>query len=460
MTLETVTLETTTHKTVGHSEKRYDGLTHVMAETKFVDDIFVPDILMVKAFRSPVAKGKVLSIDISAAERLPGVAGVITHEDVPNNPSDQPVLTEAIRYKGELIAAVAAVDEDTALKAVNLIKVEIDEEEPVFDPLEAMKPGAPKVRPEGNCFMFEDKPFRQIIFGDIEAGFKEADYVVEGEYFHPAIEHAPLETQVSLAVPEANGKLTIYTMSQALYFTLRQIASMLHVEPGDVRCVKWAGRTRGRGSTGLSDIKYIGGFCGGAFGGKNDIHADHVTALLALKTGRPVKWRWTREEETLYSSYRGVWYVKIKDGVKKDGRIVARQVRTIRDSGAYTGLNPYGVDKHCFLVSGPYFIPNIYVQGYCVFTNKPTSGPMRGFGITSATFADEVQMNKIAAKLDMDPWELRFINAYHNGDRTATGRVLDSVYLIETMQALAKKAGVELPYKLTAMTSAEREELK
>lgn len=433
-----------TLKIVGHREKRYDGLAHVAGETQFVDDVFVPGTLTVKAFRSPVVKGNIRNINTSAAERLSGVAGVITHEDVPNNVFglDQPVLAgKTVRYKGQPIAAVAAVDEDTALEALGQIKVEIDEEEPVFDPLEALKPGAPKVRPEGNCFMFGDKPFRRIVFGDIEAGFKEADYVIEGGYFHPAMAPAQLEPQVSLAVPEANGRLTIYTVSQRLYYHLGQLADILHI-------------------AGLSDIKYVGGTVGGTFGSKNDIHADHVTAILALKTGQPVKWRWTREEEMLYSTYRGTWHINIKDGIKKDGRIVARQIRSIRDAGAYTLLNAYVVDKHCFLASGPYFIPNIYIEGYCVYTNKSPASSMRGFGITPATFAVEVQMNKIASELGMDPWELRFVNAYRNGDRTATRRVLDSVYLIETMQALAKKAGVELPDKLMAMTSAERGEQK
>jgi CO/xanthine dehydrogenase Mo-binding subunit len=452
-----------TLKVVGQRKKRYDGLAHVTGETRFVDDVHVPGTLTVKVFRSPITKGKVKHIDTSAAERLPGVAGVITHEDVPINRygliPDQPVLAQDVRYKGEPIAAVAAVDEDTALEAVARIKVDMEEEEPVFDPLEAMKPGAPKVRPEGNIFMFGKRDFRQIKVGDVEAGFREADHIIEGEYFHPPLEHAQLEPQTSLAVPEANGKLTIYTVSQALYFHLGQLASILHVKPDDISCVcKWADRTRSswRGSIGLGDIKYVGGTVGGGFGGKNDIHADHVTAVLALKTGRPVKWRWTREEELLYSTYRGAWFLKIKDGVKKDGRIVARQIKSIRDAGAYTSMNSYVVDKHCFLVIGPYRIPNVYIQGYCVYTNKPPSSSMRGFGVTPAAFAVEVQMNRIADELGISPWEIRFINAVRNGDKTATDRVLDSVYLIEVMQAVAKRAGVELPEKLMNMTSNQR----
>jgi len=427
---------------VGQRVTRYDGLAHVSGETRFVDDVVIPGTLMVKALRSPVSKGRIRHLDTSAAEKMPGVAGVITAKDVPVNAygmiPDQPVLVaENIRYRGEPIAAVAAVDEDTALAAVARIAIDIEEQEAVLDPLEAMKPGAPLVRPEGNLFMFGNRPYRQIVFGDVEAGFKEADLIVENDYFHPSLEHAQLEPQVSLTVPDARGGLTIYTVSQAHYFHLGMLCSILQMP--------------------MSRVRYVGGTVGGGFGGKNDIHADHVTALLARKTGRPVKWRWTREEDLLYSTFRGAWHVHIKDGVRRDGRIVARQMRSIRDAGAYTTLNAYVVDKHCFLASGPYFIPNVYVQGYCVYTNKPPASSMRGFGITPSTFAVEVQMNKIAEATGKDPWEIRFVNAYRQGERTATQRVLDSVALVEVMQTLAQKAGVELPPRLQAMTSLKRE---
>ena len=426
---------------VGQRVTRYDGLAHVTGETRFVDDFIVPGTLYVKAFRSPVMKGRVKQVDATAAERLPGVAAVITAKDVPVNAfgmiPDQPVLTENVRYRGEPIAAVAAVDEDTALEAVDKIKVDIDEEAGVLDPLEAMKPDAPKVRPEGNLFIFDGRPYRQIVLGDVEAGFSSADVIVEGDYTHPSLEHAQLEPQVSLAVPDSKGGLTIYTVSQAHYFHLGMICSILQMP--------------------MSKVRYVGGTVGGGFGGKNDIHADHITALLALKSGRPVKWRWTREEDLLYSTFRGAWHIHIKDGVKKDGRLVARQIRSIRDSGAYTSLNAYVVDKHCYLATGPYFIENVYVQGYCVYTNKPPSSSMRGFGITPSTFAIELQMNKIAEAIGKDPWEVRFVNAFRMGEHTATRRVLDSVALVEVMQALAKKAEVELPAKLMAMTSQRRD---
>ncbi len=443
-------------KVVGERKKRYDGLAHVTGETRFVDDLHIPGTLMVKVLRSPAVKGTLRRIDTSEARRLPGVAAVITHEDVPNNAfglvPDQPVLAESIRFKGQPIAAVAAVDERTALRALDRIAVEIDEEEPVFDPLEAMKPGAPLVRPEGNCFLFDGRPFRRVVLGDVEAGFAAADHIVEGSYRTSSVEHAPLETQVSLAVPGDGGRLTIHTVSQSLVFHRALLARILEMDENDLRIAGWAGRTR-NGWQGKPQIDFRSGTVGGGFGGKNDIHADHVTALLALKTGRPVKWRWTREEEMLYSTHRGVWQITIRDGVLASGRIVARQVRSIRDAGAYSALNTYVVEKHAFNVSGPYFVPNILAEGYCVYTNRPPASSMRGFGVTPGTFAVEMQMNKIAAQLGMDPWKLRFQNAFRDGEPTATRRVLDSVYLIETMQACARKAGVELPPELLAMSS-------
>jgi len=195
---------------VGKRMKRYDGLAHVTGKSPYVDDVYIPGTLTVKTFRSPVIKGKIHRIETTNAERLRGVAGVITHHDVPHNAfgliADQPVFaSESVRYKGMPIAAVAAVDEDTAMEALERIQVEIEEQEYVLDPIEAMQPGAPKVRPEGNLFLFDDRPYRKIVFGDVEAGFNEADFVIEERYFHPSLEHAPIETQTSLAVPKENA---------------------------------------------------------------------------------------------------------------------------------------------------------------------------------------------------------------------------------------------------------------
>lgn len=449
-------------KVIGQRVTRYDGMAHVTGETLFVDDRVVPGTLTIKALRSPVSRGKIKNLDTGAAEKTPGVAGVITAADVPCNAfglvPDQPVLpAEDIRYRGEPIAAVAAVDEDTALEALDKIKADIEEQEAVLDPLEAMKEGAPLVRPEGNCWAWGEDNFRQVVLGDVDKAFDQADEIVESSHLHPSVEHAQLEPMCSLAVPHAGPKLTIYTVSQALYFHLGMLCGILQMEPGDVRCRQWKPKTGSswRHNTGYADLNYVGGTVGGGFGAKNDIHADHVAALLALKTGRPCKWRWTREEDLLYSTFRGAWHIDIKDAVRKDGRIIGRQMRSVRDAGSYSSLNPYVVEKHCYLGAGPYFIPNVKVRGYCVYTNKPPASSMRGFGITPAAFATEVQMNKVAQRLGKDPWEVRMINAYRKGEYTATKRVLGSVALIEVLKNLAAKAGVELPGHLMSLASTQ-----
>lgn len=452
--------------TVGKRKPKYDGMAHVTGETKFVDDIFIPGTLVVKAFRSPVHKGTLKSIDTSKAERMEGVAAVITSRDVPHNAygmePDQPVLVEKnIRYKGEPLAAVAAVDEKTAYAALAQIGVSIEEEEPVFDPLKAMEPGAPKVRPEGNVYMFGEEPYKKVFIGDVEEGFKRADHIIEETYFYPDQEHTPLEPQASLAVPDASGRLTIYTVSQARNFHLGMLAGVLKIGEDALNCecvAQWSGRTRSswRGKTGLNRIKMEGTSVGGGFGGKNEIHADHITALLALKSGRPCKWRWTREEEILYSTHRGPWYITYRDGVTNDGRIVARYVRSIHDGGAYIGFNAYAACKLSYFVNGPYYVPNLRCEGVAVFTNKPVASTMRGFAVAPATFAGEVQMDKIAEKIGMDPWELRFKNAILKGDQLVTRQEMKDPSIIETMQALAKKSDVRLPEYINQMTSSDR----
>ncbi len=450
-------------KVVGKEMRRYEGLSHVTGAVRYVDDVFVPGTLVVKALRSPVDKGNIIRLDTTKAEKLPGVVGIVTAADVPCNSYgfltlDQPVMAETdVRYKGEPIAAVAAQNVDAAIEAVELIDLEIEEQTPVFDVFEAMKPDSPKVRPDGNILKIDGRDCRRIIFGDIEKGFAEADEVVESEYLFPSQEHAALETQVSLAVPESDGRLTIYTVTQGLYFLLRQLNRILG--QGNDVSDRWSGRFQYsyRGKLGFCDLKYVGGTVGGGFGGKTDHHADPITALLALKTGKPCKWRWTREEEMLYSTRHCPWLMYFKDGVKKDGRIVARYARSIHDAGAHTGLSSYVVDKHCYYLIGPYHIPNVLVEGYVVYTNRTPTGAIRGFGLTPGTFATEVQINKVAERIGMDPWEIRFINSVRNGDHLATRRELDSVYLIETMQALAKWAGVTLPDHCARATSEPRE---
>jgi CO/xanthine dehydrogenase Mo-binding subunit len=427
---------------VGRAMPRYDGIGHVTGRTEYVDDIQRPGMLYVKCLLSPVHRGIIRRLDLGPAARMPGVAGVICSEDVPGTNAyglipDQPVFTPGpLRFRGERIAAVAAVDEDTAMEALEKIKLEVEEQPPVLDPWEAMQPGAPQVRPEGNVFRFNSGLTRRIRLGDVEQGFREADFIVEGKYTNSMNEHAPMEPQVSVAYPDDRDRLVIHTVSQDLYFHLGMLSAVFNLP--------------------MNMIRYVGGTVGGGFGSKNDIHCDHVAGLMALKIRRPVKYRLTREEETRFTTKRGAWTFEFRDGVKKDGRIVARQVRTLHDTGAYSGMGPYVVDKNSILVAGPFFIPNIAIDGTCVYTNKPPASSMRGFGIINGTSAEQIQMDRIAETIGMDPWEIRFINAWRDGDPGATRFTVQAAGLIEAMKRAAELAGVELPARLMAMSSRGR----
>lgn len=426
-------------KYVGERIPRYDSLGHVTGRTKFVNDISLPGMLTVKVLRSCCARAEIVSLDVSDCEKEPGVAGVITAKDVPNNAygfyPDQPVLAgEEIRFAGQPIVAVAAADEDTAIRALAKVKLELKEQEPVLDPREAMKADAPKVRPEGNTWVFDDIiPCRKVRVGDIDKGFEEADFIVESDYSTPAQEHAMIENNCSVAEVDESGRLNIYTESQGVFFHLGHLSGILQMP--------------------MNQINMIGGTVGGGFGGRNDVTADHITALLALKTQRPCKWLWTREEEMLCSQIRGAWQFHFKAGVKKDGSITALKIDTIHDTGAYAGFGPYAVDKSCFTIAGPYNIPNVWIDGYCVFTNKAIATSMRGFGINVGQFAMEAHLDKLAEAAGISPWELRFKNAWKEGAVSATKQKMHDVAIIETLQAAAKLAGEELPEAYMKMSS-------
>ena len=277
---------------------------------------------------------------------------------------------------------------------------------------------------------------RQIRKGDIDAAFDRADTIVKGVYRPAAIEQLPLETQVALAVPEANGRLTIYSCTQALYFSMGVVAA--HLE--------WP----------LNKLKFVGGTVGGGFGGKVDTAAETPCALLALKSGRPVKWRWTREEEFLCSSTRAPWHMEIADAVTKDGWILGRKMLTLHDSGAYARFSPYGVTKHSFHHTGAYTIPNLHFDGYVVFTNRVPTTAMRGFGVTSVSFATELHVSRIAEVLGIDPFELRLKNANRIADTSPNGIAYTDPSTVPTILAIADAVGHELPAEYRTMTRDSR----
>ena len=238
------------------------------------------------------------------------------------------------------------------MAAVEAITADFEERPALFDVRKAFDADAPKIHQWGNWYPhFENEmDRRQIRKGDIDEAFDKADVIVQGVYRPAAIEHVPLETQVCQVVPEANGRLTIYSCTQALYFSMGVVAAHLQVP--------------------LNKLKVVGGTVGGGFGGKVDTATETMCALLAQKSGKPVKWRWTREEEFLCSSTRAPWHMEIADAVTKDGWILGRKMLTLHDSGAYARFSPYGLTKHSFHHTGAYSIPNLEFDGYVVFTNR------------------------------------------------------------------------------------------
>jgi CO/xanthine dehydrogenase Mo-binding subunit len=435
-------------KAVGARLPRYDGLAHVTGRTQYVDDVHVHGTLWCKALRSPHHSAVIRSIDTSKAASLPGVHAIVTAKDVPHNvyghlealgvPADEPLLAEDdVRWKGQPIAAVAAESEEAALAAVDAIAIELEEREPILDVRSAPEAADDHFHQWGAIYPhFGPHNHRRVRKGDIDAAFEQADLIVEGVYRPQAIEHCPLETQVSLVVPEPSGRLTIYSCTQAMYFSMGVVAAHL----------QWP----------LNKLKFVGGTVGGGFGGKVDTATETICALLALKARRPVKWRFTREEEFLCSSTRAPWHIELRDAVTKDGWILGRRTLTLHDAGAYARFSPYGVTKHAFHHTGAYTIPNLRFDGFVVFTNRVPTTAMRGFGVTSVSLAVELHMSRVAEQVGIDPLELRLKNANRIGDTTGNRVVMHDPSTVPVTLAAADAAGFELGEAYKQMTPERR----
>jgi CO/xanthine dehydrogenase Mo-binding subunit len=458
-------------KVVGARIPRYDGVAHVTGRTTYVDDVRVPGTLWAKALRSPHHHAAITKLDTAKAESMSGVHAVITWKDVPllafghlaalGIPADEPLLArDEVRYKGQPIALVAAESEELASAAVDAIEIGFEERPALFDVRQAFDPDSPQIHPWGNWYPFfgsvestfdvgsdphglAERPAddvkmdrRQIRKGDIGWAFDNADTIVQGVYRPAAIEHAPIETQVCQVVPEPDGRLTIYSCTQALYFSLGVVAAHLKVP--------------------LNKLKLVGGTTGGGFGGKVDTATETMSSLLALKSGRPVKWRWTREEEFLCSSTRAPWHMEIATAMTKDGWILGQKMLTLHDSGAYSRFSPYGLTKHSFHHTGAYSIPNLHFDGYAIFTNRVPTTAMRGFGVTSVSFAVETHMNRVAEVLGLDPIEIRLKNANRIGDTSPNGVAYTDPSTVPTLQAIAEAIGHELPANYRTMTNEPR----
>jgi len=428
-------------KSVGKSVPKYDGLGHVTGRTIYVSDVKMPGTLTAKVLRCPYHKARIKSLDVSEAKKMPGVHAVITRQDLKHNlfamvPDNHVLAEEITRYRGQPVAAVAAVSKEAALDALAKIKVEYEELPAVFDPEEALKPDAPQVRPEGNVHMFDGtSPVRRIRRGDVEKGFAEADYIVEGRYTTPCQKHAPIECTSTLAYVDESGKLVLHSKAQGLYFTMGDLVNVFGLP--------------------MNKVKFVGNTIGGSFGLGNSVATDHIAGLLALRTGKPVRYQLTREEQMMFTVIQTPWVFYIKDGVTKDGKIVAREMKVIHDCGSFTELGLYATEKNANLVAGPNMIENLAIDSQMVYTNKMPSGSRRGFGVNIGQFAEQVHLDKVARACGKSPAEIRMINAFHEGDYGHIGNLLRAVSTIETMQGVAKMADLPLDEEYMKMSSKE-----
>jgi CO/xanthine dehydrogenase Mo-binding subunit len=435
-------------KEVGQPTQRQDMLGHVTGTSAYYDDHRFGNLLHLKVLRSPHAHARIRSIDDSVAARAPGVKRIIRAADVPVNlntllsliqfgKDDEPSLaTDVVRYKGEPVLAIVATSERAALEALAQVRVAYEPLPAVFDVEEALKPGAVSVNgayPKNTFEYYNKYDHQKLRFGDADAAFAKADIVLDERYQMSPIEHAPTETNGSIAVPDTNGRFVVYTSTQALFFSL-DTSAKINAVPSN-------------------QLHFIGGTVGGGFGGKVDTLTEPLSILAARLIGAPVRYRLSRHEEMQFGSPRGGERIYVKDGVMRDGRIIARKVLAYFDSGAYTRLSSYAAVKCAAHIPGPYTIPNVYADVFCVFTNRTPATAMRGFGVTALDFALECQMDKGAVAVGMDPLEYRMLNAYRDGDMKAHRREAKNCALIECAQVAAEKANWPLRDEFRRMSS-------
>ncbi|MBC8439623.1 MAG: molybdopterin-dependent oxidoreductase [Deltaproteobacteria bacterium] len=412
------------YSVIGKRIKNRDAVTKVTGKAVFAADIKLKGMLYGKILRSKAAHARILSIDVSEARQLKGVKAVITCEDTPLiKYSIHPLMADKlafedkkVRYIGDEIAAVAAVDEATAIKALSLIKVDLEELEGLFDPVEAMKEGAPKIHDHLETNV--SKHFKMDC-GDIEQGFARSDFIIEKTFTTHAQSHSSIETHACVADCGLDNQVTMWVNTQAPHPLKHRISQVLAIEPEKIRVIP----------------PYIGG----GFGSKIDLDTTHIACvLLSKKTGRPVKIINTREEQFTATRMRHPSITELKFGFNHDGTIVAKQARAIIDNGAYNSHGPSVMGYHNVMFSSLYRVENISYEGSLVYTNKNYGGACRGYGDPQATFAQETMMDMIAEKLDMDPIELRLKNSNHPDEKTANAVEITSCGLTETLEAVKK----------------------
>ncbi|MFQ5611077.1 MAG: xanthine dehydrogenase family protein molybdopterin-binding subunit [Anaerolineae bacterium] len=413
---------------VGKSLPMLDSVARVTGALPYAANLKLPDMLVAGVLRSPLPHARILRLDASAAERLSGVAAVVTAAglDRPGGPAlfygvglkDQPLLArDRVRYVGEPLALVAAETAEIVEAALALIEVEYEELPAVYDAVEAAQPGAPvchEAYPD-NCFVHA-----KLRHGDVEAGFAEADEIIEETFTSPAAQHASLEPHVT-AAQWAGGQLTVWSATQAPYIVRRVLAETFGLPPEAVRVI-------------VSPL-------GGGYGGKGHVRIEPLAAALAWQSGgRPVKLALSRAEEFVTVTKHAAT-ITIKTGVRRDGTFTARQIRLFWNAGAYADASPALVRGGMVRAVGPYRIPAVRVDSYGVYTNLPPAAAFRGAMSSQATWAYESHLDSIAHRLGLDPLELRLKNLLRSGERFCTGETLHDVHFVECLQTVAEGLG-------------------
>lgn len=409
---------------IGKKVVRKDALSKLTGNEKYVSDIQMPGMLIGRVLRSELAHARILNVDVSKARHLQGVKAVITAADTPRrkfclNPAwanNMLLQDEKVRYVGDQIAAVAAIDEDTANEAISLIKVDLEPMPAVFDPEEAMKDGAPQIHREERNIALHGKR----TFGDVDAGFRDSYYVTEATYYSPPLAHCCMEPRGCVAAYEA-GRVKVWSTTQTPHPLREELSEVLGIPQ--------------------NRVSVFPATVGGAFGARMGMDPlDGIASVLAMKSGRSVRLINTREEEFLTSRIRYPMKLWLKSGVKKNGRLVAREIKVITDNGAYNHEGQYIMGNAGSKLVQLYAVPNIRYEGFLVYTNNVYGGAFRGYGNPQVTLAMESQMDEIAEAIGMDPAELRLVNANQPNSETASGCRILSCGLPECIQTVTKNS--------------------
>lgn len=414
---------------IGSPMRKVEGLDKSTGRAVYTDDIQLPGMLHGKILRSPHPHARIVSIDTSEAERLEGVHAVVTgrHMEtaygiIPWTPDEYPLCVDRVRYIGDGVAAVAAVDEDTAIRALDLIRVEYEELPAFHDPFRALEadgstPYIHEPRKEGRNGNITKKV--HLEFGEVEEGLENADVVVEGDYLFEGTTHTPIEPHCAIGLYEGNGKLTVWSATQVPHYLHRELSRVLDVDPAKVRVLQ--------------------PLVGGAFGGKSEpFDLEFCVGKLAMLTGRPVKILYTREE--VFYSHRGrhPFHMTYRTGATRDGELTSVDAEIVLDGGAYASFGLVTTYYSGQLLCAPYRMPAYRFDSTRAYTNKPACGPKRGHGSVQPRFAFEVQLDKLAERVDLDPIEFRRRNFIGSNTRTVNELRVTSNGFLECLESVER----------------------